>query len=228
MALNTPTVFNASLNFRLNWEGNFRSLEEGAENSLRNPAIMASSADEVAGKLRADPETGEAIPRRLWEGARRRCRAGCDRDIRTVPGYAGQPLRPMACGRSVMRSRRTSCPAIRFSNRSAASRAIKASMWAAICFSGTAFSIRWARRSRVLLRVPSLRNVATTAPYFHDGSASTLAGGGQGDGHRPARPRADRSANRRHRRLPQHADRHLPGSVVRPAAAAPGAAQRRP
>ena len=27
----------------------------------------------------------------------------------------------------------------------------------------------------VLLRVPSLRNVATTAPYFHDGSASTLS-----------------------------------------------------
>jgi cytochrome c peroxidase len=25
-----------------------------------------------------------------------------------------------------------------------------------------------------LLRVPSLRNVATTAPYFHDGSAPTL------------------------------------------------------
>ena len=27
----------------------------------------------------------------------------------------------------------------------------------------------------ILLRVPSLRNVATTAPYFHDGSAATLA-----------------------------------------------------
>ena len=26
----------------------------------------------------------------------------------------------------------------------------------------------------VLVRVPSLRNVATTAPYFHDGSAATL------------------------------------------------------
>lgn len=25
-----------------------------------------------------------------------------------------------------------------------------------------------------ILRVPSLRNVATTAPYFHDGSAPTL------------------------------------------------------
>jgi len=25
--LNTPTIFNAALNFRLNWAGNFRSLE---------------------------------------------------------------------------------------------------------------------------------------------------------------------------------------------------------
>ena len=56
MALNTPTVFNASLNFRVNWEGNVRSLEEGVENSLRNPVIMASSIDEVVSKLRADPE----------------------------------------------------------------------------------------------------------------------------------------------------------------------------
>ena len=57
LALNTPTVFNAALNFRLNWAGNFRSLESHAEQTLRNPAIMASSADEVVSKLRADPET---------------------------------------------------------------------------------------------------------------------------------------------------------------------------
>src|SRR4051812_13856526 len=31
-----------------------------------------------------------------------------------------------------------------------------------------------AARKPEILRVPSLRNVATTAPYFHDGSASTL------------------------------------------------------
>src|SRR5262249_50266903 len=55
-ALNTPTVFNASLNFRLNWEGNFRSLEDHAEQTLRNPAIMASSAEAAVGKLRAAPE----------------------------------------------------------------------------------------------------------------------------------------------------------------------------
>src|SRR5262245_57755815 len=55
--LNTPTIFNAALNFRLNWAGNFRSLESQAESALGNPRIMASSADEVVGKLRADPET---------------------------------------------------------------------------------------------------------------------------------------------------------------------------
>ena len=31
-----------------------------------------------------------------------------------------------------------------------------------------------ARPQPAVLRVPSLRNVATTAPYFHDGSAPTL------------------------------------------------------
>jgi len=31
-----------------------------------------------------------------------------------------------------------------------------------------------ARAEPEILRVPSLRNVATTAPYFHDGSAATL------------------------------------------------------
>ena len=56
IALNTLTVFNAALSFRLSWAGSFRSLEQEAEQALRNPALMGSSADEVVSKLRADPE----------------------------------------------------------------------------------------------------------------------------------------------------------------------------
>jgi len=48
-------------------------------------------------------------------------------------------------------------------------------MLAAIFFSGTAFFHPLGSPEPVLVRVPSLRNVATTAPYFHDGSASTLS-----------------------------------------------------
>ena len=57
LALNTPTISNAGLNLRLNWEGDFRSLVEQATNSIGSPAIMASIVEEVVGKLRADPET---------------------------------------------------------------------------------------------------------------------------------------------------------------------------
>ena len=51
LARNTLTIFNAALSFRLNWAGNFRSLEGQAEQALGNPDIMASSADEAVRKI---------------------------------------------------------------------------------------------------------------------------------------------------------------------------------
>jgi cytochrome c peroxidase len=54
--LNVPTVFNAALSFRLNWEGNLRTLEGQVEEALGNPGRMGSSLDEALNKLRADPE----------------------------------------------------------------------------------------------------------------------------------------------------------------------------
>src|SRR5262249_30278956 len=56
LALNTPTVFNAALSFRLNWEGDFHSMESDIEHSLGHPNIMASSVEEVLTKLREDPK----------------------------------------------------------------------------------------------------------------------------------------------------------------------------
>src|SRR6201989_3192149 len=43
LPFNTLTVFNAALNFRLNWEGNVRSLEREAEEGLRNPSSASRS-----------------------------------------------------------------------------------------------------------------------------------------------------------------------------------------
>src|SRR5690606_36690356 len=37
------------------------------------------------------------------------------------------------------------------------------------------FAVTGEERDRHVFRVPSLRNVGVTAPYFHDGSATTLA-----------------------------------------------------
>ena len=52
----TLTVFNAALNFRLNWEGNFRDLGAHTESSLENLVNMRTSVDEVLRKLNADPQ----------------------------------------------------------------------------------------------------------------------------------------------------------------------------
>ena len=173
-ALNTPTVFNVSLSFRLNWEGNIRSLEEGVERSLSNPAIMASSLDEVVGKLRADPEMV--------------------RQFREAYGQEPDPTNILDAIATYERSLVT--PGSRFDRWLAgeieaitpeelAGYELFKSLGCITCHQGVNVGGNLYQRhgifhplgspERALVRVPSLRNVATTAPYFHDGSASTLS-----------------------------------------------------
>jgi cytochrome c peroxidase len=173
LPLNTPTVFNAGLNYRLNWAGNFRSLEEHAKQTLRNPAIMASSADEVVSKLRADPATA-----RLFRGA-----YGREPDV-------GALLDAIASYESALVT-----PGSRFDGWLAGDVAainpeelsgyqLFKSLGCIACHQGVNVGGNLLQRhgifrplgspEPVLVRVPSLRNVETTAPYFHDGSAATL------------------------------------------------------
>src|SRR5258708_1750985 len=55
LSLNTPTVFNSALSFRLGWEGELRTLEAQAAATLQNSRIMGSRIDEVVEKLNDDP-----------------------------------------------------------------------------------------------------------------------------------------------------------------------------
>jgi cytochrome c peroxidase len=54
LPLNTPTIFNAALSFRLGRKGEFRTLEAQAAAILQNPRVMGARIDEVVGKLRRD------------------------------------------------------------------------------------------------------------------------------------------------------------------------------
>src|SRR5262245_54120423 len=51
---NSPTIFNAALNYRLNWRGNFRTLEQQNEAVLLDRRLMNTTWDELLSKLRAD------------------------------------------------------------------------------------------------------------------------------------------------------------------------------
>jgi cytochrome c peroxidase len=172
-ALNTPTVFNAGLNFRLNWEGSFRSLEEGAEQSLGNPAIMASSADEVVGKLRADPETVRQF----------RDAYGREPDVAAVLDAIATYERSLVTPGSRF-DRWLAGEADAITPEELSGYQVFKSLGCITCHQGVNVGGNLFQRhgvfhplgspEPVLLRVPSLRNVATTPPYFHDGSVSTL------------------------------------------------------
>jgi len=173
LAFNTPTIFNASLSFRLNWEGNFRSLQEHDRHTIHNPAIMASSTDEVVAKLRADPEMVRQF-----------------RDA-----YGKTPAEDILLDALAVYERSLVTPASRFDSWLAGDgaaitaeelsgyRSFK-SLGCISCHQGVNVGGNLYQRGGIfhplgttesaLVRVPSLRNVAATAPYFHDGSAATL------------------------------------------------------
>lgn len=173
-ALNTPTVFNASLSFRLNWEGNIHSLEEGVERSLSNPAIMASSLDEVARKLRVDPE----MVKQFREAYGQEPNAAAILDA--IATYERSLVTPGSRFDRWLAGEDNAITPEELSGYQ-----LFKSLGCVTCHQGVNVGGNLFQRhgifhplgslEPVLLRVPSLRNVATTAPYFHDGSASTLS-----------------------------------------------------
>jgi cytochrome c peroxidase len=174
IALNTPTIFNAALSFRLNWEGRFRSLEEHARQTLRNPAIMSSSAEEVVGKLRADAES----VRQFREAY------GRDPDVTglldAIASYERSLVTP---GSRFDRSLAGETEAMTPEELSGYQ--LFKSFGCITCHQGVNLGGNLFQEHGIfhplgspepkLVRVPSLRNVAATAPYFHDGSAPTLS-----------------------------------------------------
>jgi cytochrome c peroxidase len=172
-ALNTPTAFNVSLNFRLNWQGSIRSLEEGAERSISNPAIMASSLDEVVSKLAGDPE----IVRQFRDAYGRAPDAAAV--LNAIATYERSLVTP---GSRFDRWLAGEADAITPEELSGYQ--LFKSLGCISCHQGVNVGGNLFQRHGIfhplgspepeLLRVPSLRNVAATAPYFHDGSVPTL------------------------------------------------------
>jgi cytochrome c peroxidase len=174
LSLNTPTLFNAALSFRLNWGGTFRSFEKHAEQTLRNPRIMASSADEVVGKLRADPET----VRQFREAY------GRDPDVAALLDAIATYERSLVTPGSRF-DRWLMGEADAITPEELAGYQLFKSLGCVSCHQGVNVGGNLFQRHGIfqpigsaeplLVRVPSLRNVATTPPYFHDGSAPTLS-----------------------------------------------------
>jgi cytochrome c peroxidase len=172
LPFNTPTVFNAALNFRLNWEGNIRSLEREAEEGLRNPAAMASSAEEAVVKISADA----AMVQRFRDAYGRAPDAAAL--VNAIATYERSLLTPGSRFDQWLGGETSA-----ISPEELSGYLLFKSLGCISCHQGVNVGGNLFQRHGIfhalgtpepeLVRVPSLRNVTATAPYFHDGSAAT-------------------------------------------------------
>ena len=172
--LNIPTVFNAALSFRLNWEGDLRTLESHVEQTMRNPGRMGSSVDEALRKLLADSDVASQF-REAY--GRKADGAGL---VSAIAAYERTLLTP---GSRFDRWLEGDVNAI--TPEEYAGYQLFKSLGCVTCHQGVNVGGNMYQRHGVFhplaypkpefVRVPSLRNVAVLPPYFHDGSTATLS-----------------------------------------------------
>jgi cytochrome c peroxidase len=191
--LNTPTVLNSGFNFRQFWDGRAATLEEQVEWPVHNPLEMASNWREVIAKLQSDatyPQTFGAIwPEGISAVNIQRALAEFQRGLITPDAPFDQYLR--GDEQALSAEARQGWSLFRNLGCIACHQGVNmgGNMYANLGVMGDyfadrgkplvksdlgRFNVTGREEDRHLFKVPTLRNVARTAPYFHDGSIPTL------------------------------------------------------
>lgn len=191
-ATNSPTLYNLRFLAKLSWIGQFDSMESHLDWLMKNPKVMASSWDGARARLAELPKYRHAFEAAFPDGLT----AVNVRDA--VLEYERSLVTPNApFDRYLRGDKQAITPEAKHGY------ALFKSYGCASCHQGMAvggnvlepfgvmqdafadrgqvkdsdrgrFNLTRHEEDRFVFRVPSLRNVALTAPYFHDGSAATL------------------------------------------------------
>lgn len=187
--VNTPTVLNASLHFRWFWDGEAGSLEE--QLALSAEGEMGTDLEAIADRLRGVPEYADELER-LYGGvtpaAIQDALVTFERSLVTPGSRFDRYLHGDDSALSA-----TEIEGYRlFKSRGCAAchqgAAVGGNMYQRLGVFGDYFADRGdvveadlgrynltgRDEDRYVFKVPSLRNVAQTPPYFHDGTAQTL------------------------------------------------------
>lgn len=189
--INAPTVFNSGLQFKMFWDGRAANLEEQADGPVNNPIEMASNWAEAIPKLQADAELTQAFtavyPQGYSKESITEAIATFERSLLT-PGRFDKYLRGDA--KALSDEEQKGYELFKKDN-------------CATCHVGPLlggcsfelmglykdyfkdrghvdkpdfgrFSVTAREEDRFKLKVPTLRNIALTFPYFHDASTSDL------------------------------------------------------
>lgn len=190
--INTLTVFNSGFNFRLFWDGRAATLEDQIEFPLQHSVEMAATWPEVIAKLGKDAvyrrDFAAIYPNDIQPPAVKDAIATFERSLITPNAKFDRYLRG---DRQALDNDELAGYEL-FKNLGCISchqgRNVGGNLYEKLGVVGDYFAQRGhiqemdlgrynitkIEEQRHEFRVPSLRNVALTAPYFHDASANTL------------------------------------------------------
>jgi cytochrome c peroxidase len=188
---NTPTIFNATLNFRFNWRGNYRDLESLIGSVIVDEKLMAAKWEDVIAALRAD----EDYPEEFEAAYRSTPRSDLVVDalasfIRTLITVDAPFDRYLRGDREAIAPRQVEgfrlfkeygCAACHQGANVGGNLFQRFGIFEDAAprsdddeFDLGRFTLTKRQEDLRVFRVPSLRNIEETPPYFHDGRTETL------------------------------------------------------
>ncbi len=189
--INAPTVFNSAYQLAQFWDGRAETLEEQAIGPIHNPVEMGATLAQVVERLGADADLVARFKRLYADGLTATnlldAIASFERSLITVDSrfdryLAGDPkaLSELEID-GYRRFREFGCASCHQGMLLGGNMFQKFGVLGDY-FAGRAttpsdlgrYNVTGREEDRHVFKVPSLRNVALTAPYFHDGSAETL------------------------------------------------------
>jgi cytochrome c peroxidase len=185
---NAPTVLNAALHFRQFWDGRAADVEEQATGPIQNPVEMASDEKRVVQTLSSMPEYEGAFKKAFPDdkspitlknvglaiGAFERKLLTPSRLDKFLAGDDSALSEGEKAGAATFAW--AGCPACHMGVGIGGGLYQKAGLvkpWPSQKDEGR-FVVTKRDDDRMLFKVPSLRNIEKTAPYFHDGSVARL------------------------------------------------------
>lgn len=188
--INAPTVYNSGFNFRQFWDGRAATLEDQIDGPLENPKEMGSNWNEVISRLEADyrSDFAQIYPAGIQRETVKNALAEFERSLTTPNSKFDRYLRgdknalngdELAGYQLFKKSGCISChQGVNVGGNMYEKLGLVANYFEHRGNLRTVdlgrYNLTRVEEDRYEFRVPSLRNVALTSPYFHDASAATL------------------------------------------------------
>ncbi|MBT2338545.1 MULTISPECIES: cytochrome-c peroxidase [Pseudomonas] len=190
--VNTPTVFNASLNFHQFWDGRVDTLEEQVHIVVTSPTEMGSTWEAVVKRIGDDPGYAKDFKQAYPDGVTLPNIQGALADFERTLLTPNSRFDQYLLGNTDILTPREKFGYQRFKEYGciACHQGVNiggnmfqkfgvmgdyiADLGNPTRADGGRFNVTGDEADRQVFKVPSLRNVAVTAPYFHKGSAATL------------------------------------------------------